>query len=73
MRYLSPYAGEFARINSCGSLDGHPKLVTFYQPELERALRDSVARHATVEAATGVEMLGFSDQGDAVRAELRLR
>ena len=36
VRYLSPYAGEFARINSCGSLDGHPKLVTFYQPELER-------------------------------------
>jgi 3-(3-hydroxy-phenyl)propionate hydroxylase len=72
VRYLSPYAGEFARINSCGSLDGHPKLVTFYQPELERALRDRVAAHATVEVATGVEMLAFGDHGDGVRAELRL-
>ena len=72
VRYLSPYAGEFARINSCGSLDGHPKLVTFYQPELERVLRECVGRHATVETATGVEMLGFSDLGDSVRAELKL-
>lgn len=72
VRYLSPYAGEFARINSCGSLDGHPRLVTFYQPELERALRDSIALHATVETATGVELLGLRDQSDAVHAELRL-
>jgi len=72
VRYLSPYAGEFARINSCGSLDGHPKLVTFYQPELERVLRECVAQHATVETATGVEMLGFTDHGDGVRAELKL-
>jgi 3-(3-hydroxy-phenyl)propionate hydroxylase len=72
VRYLSPYAGEFVRINSCGSLDGHPKLVTFYQPELECALRECVGRHATVEVATCVEMLGFSDEGDSVRAELRL-
>jgi 3-(3-hydroxy-phenyl)propionate hydroxylase len=72
VRYLSPYAGEFARINSCGSLDGHPKLVTFYQPELEQVLRECVAGHSTVETATGIEMLGFSDHGDRVRAELRL-
>ena len=72
VRYLSPYAGEFARINSCGSLDGHPKLVTFYQPELERVLRDCVARHTSVQTATGVEMTGFRDQHDGVRAELRL-
>ncbi len=72
VRYLSPYAGEFARINSCGSLDGHPKLVTFYQPELERVLRECVAGHSTVETATGVEMLGFSDRGDRVSAELKL-
>ena len=66
VRYLSPYAGEFARIHSCGSLDGHPKLVTFYQPELERVLRECVAGHSTVETATGIEMLGFSDHGDGV-------
>ena len=38
----SPYFGEFARINSGGDLDGHPKLVTFFEPDLERALRERV-------------------------------
>ncbi|MFZ3183835.1 MAG: FAD-dependent monooxygenase, partial [Pseudomonas sp.] len=37
----SPYVGEFARINTAGCLDGHPKLVNFYQPELEQALADA--------------------------------
>ena len=39
-----PYLGEFGRANTSGTLDGHPKLVTFYQPDLERALRRQVFR-----------------------------
>ena len=39
VRMLSPLLGEFGRINTLGQIDGHPKLVTFYQPELEAALR----------------------------------
>ena len=35
VRMLSPFLGEFARANTLGGLDGHPKLVAFYQPELE--------------------------------------
>lgn len=71
VHYMSPYAGEFARINSSGSLDCHPRLVTFYQPELEEALRDRVSTHGCVRVATGVEMLDFTDQGGHVEARLR--
>src|SRR5690242_12170638 len=52
VRMRSPLVGEFGRINTAGSVDGHPKLVTFYQPELERALRANAERHASVSART---------------------
>ena len=38
-----PYLGEFARVNTAGSIDGHPKLVTFFQPDLETALRARIS------------------------------
>src|ERR1700756_5174002 len=34
VRLRSPLLGEFGRINTLGATDGHPKLVTFYQPDL---------------------------------------
>jgi 3-(3-hydroxy-phenyl)propionate hydroxylase len=71
VRMHSPYVGEFAQINTCGSLDGHPKLVTFYQPGLERALRERAVTFPNVVPATSVEMLGFTDQADGVRVQLR--
>ena len=40
----SPLVGEFGQVNTFGSIDGHPKLVTFYQPELERCLRRRLDR-----------------------------
>ena len=43
VRMRSPVLGEIGRVNTLGSLDGHPKLVTFYQPDLERALRRRAA------------------------------
>jgi len=71
VRMLCPHVGEFARVNTSGTLDGHPKLITFYQPELERALRDRAERHASVTARSGVEMQELEDEGDAVRVTLR--
>ncbi len=71
VRMLSPHFGEFARLNTAGSRDGHPKLVTFYQPELERALRGAVARQDTVAVAAGTEFLGFREQADGLRVDLR--
>lgn len=71
VRMLCPLVGEFGRVNSSGSIDGHPKLVTFYQPDLERALRRQVARFDPVSVLTGTELLGFNQEADGVRARLR--
>jgi 3-(3-hydroxy-phenyl)propionate hydroxylase len=73
VRMHCPHVGEFGRINTAGTLDGHPKLVTFYQPELERALRANAERQPSVSARPAVEMIRFEDEGDAVRAVLRTR
>lgn len=71
VRMHCPHFGEFARVNTAGTIDGHPKLVTFYQPELERALRTHAERQPTVTARTGVEMVRFGEDGDGVRVVLR--
>src|SRR5262249_46708735 len=34
VRMICPHVGEFGRLNTSGCIDGHPKLVTFYQPDL---------------------------------------
>jgi 3-(3-hydroxy-phenyl)propionate hydroxylase len=70
VRLQSPYAGEFGRVNTAGCLDGHPKLVTFYQPELERALRRSLARYPNVRTVVAAEMTDFIDQGHRVSLQL---
>ncbi|WP_434382197.1 bifunctional 3-(3-hydroxy-phenyl)propionate/3-hydroxycinnamic acid hydroxylase [Melittangium boletus] len=71
VRMHSPHGGEFACVDTSGSLDGHPKLVTFFQPELERALRARVATLAPVSTALGVELTALEERGDKVLATLR--
>lgn len=71
VRMHSPVAGEFARINTMGNIDGHSKLVTFYQPDLEKALRKRVSECASVTAITDVEMTSYVDHGDSVEAFLK--
>ncbi|HUL68036.1 MAG TPA: bifunctional 3-(3-hydroxy-phenyl)propionate/3-hydroxycinnamic acid hydroxylase [Burkholderiaceae bacterium] len=71
VQYHSPLFGRFARINSTGIVDGHPMLVTFYQPELEQLLRAKLARHRSVEVRLGIELERFVDDGCRVRASLR--
>ena len=68
----SPLFGEYARIAAAGQIDGHPKLVTFFQPQLEAVLRERLAGYGGVQAMTGVELLGFEQQDDGVRVQLRL-
>ena len=71
VRMVSPYYGEFGRINTTGEIDGHPKLVTFYQPELETALRQHLKQHASVQVAEGVELLDLAETQDGVTAKLK--
>jgi 3-(3-hydroxy-phenyl)propionate hydroxylase len=61
-----PYVGEFGRVNASGTIDGHPKLVTFYQPDLEHALRKQVGKFAHVNVLGGFELMGFEQDEEYV-------
>ncbi len=71
VRMHSPLFGQYSRAVTAGSIDGHPRLVTFFQPQLEQALRDQLehSRHVTV--ALGVSLVSLSQTPDDVQAELR--
>ena len=71
VQYHSPLFGRFARINSARIVDGHPMLVTFYQPELETLLRRKLHALPTVQVQLGVELSHFVDDGNSVQACLR--
>jgi 3-(3-hydroxy-phenyl)propionate hydroxylase len=70
VRMKSPLVGEFGRINTLGSIDGHPKLVTFYQPELERCLRRRLEQYGNVCVALGVTLKALTEDDDAVVVSL---
>ena len=59
---LSPLLGELGQINTLGPIDGQPKLVTFYQPELEAALRRRASQYGGVQSALGVALIGFDGE-----------
>jgi 3-(3-hydroxy-phenyl)propionate hydroxylase len=71
VQYHSPLFGRFARINSAGIVDGHPMLVTFFQPELEQLLRSKLAQYPSVEVRLGIALESFVDDGRRVCARLR--
>ncbi len=71
VRYRSPYVGQLARLETGGCLDGHPKLVTFYQPELESELRSRAREHPSVTVELGVELVELAEEKGRVRARLR--
>lgn len=66
----SPQFGQFGRINTCGALDGHPRLVTFFQPALERALRARLADRPSVTAQVVTELTDFAETASGVEARL---
>lgn len=72
VRMRSPYLGEFGRVNTVGSVDGHPKLVTFYQPDLEYALRRRAGQYPEVRTLLGVSLVSFVEETDGVIATLDL-
>lgn len=66
-----PYLGQFGQVNTSGSIDGHPKLVTFYQPDLERALRLEAKNYACVSFHHGYELIEFGQTEHGVLATLK--
>jgi len=71
VQYHSPLFGRFARIGTAGIVDGHPMLVTFYQPELEQLLRRKLAACQSVDTRLGVVLEGLVDDGSHVHARLK--
>lgn len=71
VRMHSPVLGQFARANTTGCIDGHPKLVTFYQPDLEHAMRAKVSQHASVTSMGGFELESLAEEPDCVVASVR--
>jgi 3-(3-hydroxy-phenyl)propionate hydroxylase len=67
----SPLYGHYARAKTAGQIDGHPQLVTFYQPELERVLRERLRQYSCVQVALGAELVGFEQDEHGVHATLR--
>jgi 3-(3-hydroxy-phenyl)propionate hydroxylase len=68
----SPLFGNYGHIDCAGQVDGHPQLVTFFQPELERVLRAHIALHSSVHVAPDVELAGYRDTDRGVLATLNL-
>ncbi|WP_240462020.1 bifunctional 3-(3-hydroxy-phenyl)propionate/3-hydroxycinnamic acid hydroxylase [Burkholderia sp. Nafp2/4-1b] len=70
VRMRSPWFGEFGRLNSLGSIDCHPKLVTFYQPDLERCLRAQLRTCNSAQTGLGVALVSLDEKEDHVVATL---
>ncbi|TKJ80339.1 3-(3-hydroxyphenyl)propionate hydroxylase [Pseudomonas sp. CFBP13509] len=70
VRMRSTVIGQFSRANTSGSLDGHPKLVTFYQPDLEHAMRAQYASFESVTSLGGMELEGLVEEEGGVTASI---
>jgi 3-(3-hydroxy-phenyl)propionate hydroxylase len=64
----SPYFGRYNRIVTTGALDGHPRLVTFFQPELEAKLREKISSLTNIDVRLGCEFVSFEEEADGIRA-----
>jgi 3-(3-hydroxy-phenyl)propionate hydroxylase len=71
VRMHCPMVGQFGRANTSGSLDGHPKLVTFYQPDLEHSMRAQSRHFSSVQHLGGFELVDLIQDDTGVLAILR--
>ncbi|NVB41425.1 bifunctional 3-(3-hydroxy-phenyl)propionate/3-hydroxycinnamic acid hydroxylase [Pseudenhygromyxa sp. WMMC2535] len=71
VRFVNPWLGDVMALNTSGEIDAHPKLVTFYQPQLERALRERLASRAAVEVCTGLEFVSLERRAERIVCDLR--
>jgi len=70
VKYHSPLFGCFAHVNTAGIIDGHPMLVTFYQPELEQLLRNKLESYSNIQVRLGTSLSDFEDGPQGVTANL---
>lgn len=70
VRILSPIWGEVLNIDVSAQLDMHPRIITFFQPDLERTLHEGLRRYPNVEFLQGTKLVSFQDKGNSVIAEI---
>jgi 3-(3-hydroxy-phenyl)propionate hydroxylase len=70
VKYHSKLFGCFAHINTAGIIDGHPMLVTFYQPELEELLRKKLNAYNNIQVQLGTSLTHFEEGPEGVSAQL---
>lgn len=71
VRMHSPLFGQYSRAVTAGALDGHPRLVTFFQPQLERVLRERLQDSCHVQVSLGTSLVSLNQTAQEVVAELR--
>jgi 3-(3-hydroxy-phenyl)propionate hydroxylase len=71
VRMHSPLFGQYSRAVTAGATDGHPKLVTFYQPQLEAVLRERLNRYPCIQVTLGTELSAFEQREDGIEATLQ--
>ncbi|MGC4011990.1 MAG: bifunctional 3-(3-hydroxy-phenyl)propionate/3-hydroxycinnamic acid hydroxylase [Pseudomonas sp.] len=65
-----PIVGQFGQANTSGRIDGHHKLVTFYQPDLEQAMRRQAGHYGNLRCLGGLELKDFTQDDGGVTATL---
>jgi len=71
VKFKSPIFGEIACANSAGVIDCHPKLVTFYQPELEAVLDKAVTKKGAFKLIRGLSLEHFTDDEQGITATVK--
>jgi 3-(3-hydroxy-phenyl)propionate hydroxylase len=71
VRMICPMFGEFARINTAREVDTHPMQITFYQPDLERVLRNRLHETPGVTVQLATELVSMTQDSDGVTARIK--
>ncbi len=68
VHFKSPLFGEVGCANAAGVIDCHPKLVTFFQPELEEALHNRLQQRGGFNLHRGISLSHSKQNQDGVEA-----
>jgi 3-(3-hydroxy-phenyl)propionate hydroxylase len=71
VQYHSPIFGRFARMNTSAVIDTHPALITFFQPQLDRLLRQKLTQYPCIDVALGVTFESAEEKSDHTLVQLK--
>ncbi len=68
--FSSSFFGDLVTLNTSGSIDTFPRLVSFYQPELEKKLKEKLLSHKNFELLYKRTLKDYRDRGDHYEVSL---